>query len=151
MLFRADFVHQRHVPGTIESCLGSLSKIVGHCWRALPRGEKRIREVRAEHVKVGTGKCTPTTASALCTTITRKGNQKITSLPKTRSVVKTLQEEEEENIATPPGSPVPSLLTLSIPTIGSRHPSPVRHEGRIGVTLCGDGPVVPVSPARSEV
>lgn len=61
-----------------------------------------------------------------------------------------VQEEEEENFVTPPGSPVRSLLTLPIPTIGSRHPSPVRHEGRIGVTLRDDGPVPPGSPARSE-
>lgn len=60
-----------------------------------------------------------------------------------------VQEEEEENFVTPPGSPVRSLLTLPIPTISSRHPSPVRHEGRIGVSLRDDGPV-PLSPARSE-
>ncbi|KAH9053348.1 hypothetical protein EDB87DRAFT_1690440 [Lactarius vividus] len=62
-----------------------------------------------------------------------------------------VQEEEEENFVTPPGSPVRSLLTLPIPTISSsRHTSPVRHEGRIGVTLRDDGPVPSVSPARSE-
>ena len=60
-----------------------------------------------------------------------------------------VQEEEEENFVTPPGSPVRSPSTL--PTaIGTRHPSPVRHEGRIGVTLRDEGPVSPVSPARSE-
>ena len=61
-----------------------------------------------------------------------------------------VQEEEEENFVTPPGSPVRSLLTLPVPTIGARHPSPVRHEGRIGVTLRDEGPVPPVSAARSE-
>jgi hypothetical protein len=29
MLFRADFVKQRHVPGSIETNHGSLSKIIG--------------------------------------------------------------------------------------------------------------------------
>ncbi|KAH9170029.1 hypothetical protein EDB89DRAFT_2072333 [Lactarius sanguifluus] len=62
-----------------------------------------------------------------------------------------VQEEEEENFVTPPGSPVRSLLTLPVPTISSsRHTSPVRHEGWIGVTLRDDGPVPSVSPARSE-
>jgi hypothetical protein len=59
-----------------------------------------------------------------------------------------VQEEEEENFVTPPGSPVRSPLTLPIPTISSRHPSPVRHEARMGVTLRDEGPVSPASPAR---
>ena len=59
-----------------------------------------------------------------------------------------VQEEEEENFVTPPGSPARSPLTL----LSSRHPSPVRHEAaaRIGVgagvTLRDDGPV-PVAAA----
>ncbi|KAF8268085.1 hypothetical protein EI94DRAFT_1216035 [Lactarius quietus] len=57
-----------------------------------------------------------------------------------------VQEEEEENFVTPPGSPVRSPLTLPIPTLSSRHPSPVR----MGVTLRDEGPMPPVSPARSE-
>jgi hypothetical protein len=61
-----------------------------------------------------------------------------------------VQEEEEENFVTPPGSPVRSPLTLPIPTINSRHPSPVRHEARMGVTLRDEGPVSPASPARSS-
>jgi hypothetical protein len=60
-----------------------------------------------------------------------------------------VQEEEEERFVTPPGSPVRSAATL-LPTLSSRHPSPVRHEGRTGVTLRDDGPVPPGSPTRSE-
>jgi hypothetical protein len=58
-----------------------------------------------------------------------------------------VQEEEEENFVTPPASPARSPSTLPM---NSRHPSPVRHEGRMGVTLRDEGPVAPASPARSE-
>ncbi|KAF9234722.1 hypothetical protein BU15DRAFT_78731 [Melanogaster broomeanus] len=51
MLFRADFVRQKHVPGSIETNHGSLSKIIGNCWRALPLEEKRIWEIRAKQEK----------------------------------------------------------------------------------------------------
>lgn len=51
MLFRADFVRQKHVPGTIETNHGSLSKIIGNCWRALPLDEKRVWEIKAKHEK----------------------------------------------------------------------------------------------------
>ncbi|KAJ7191964.1 hypothetical protein GGX14DRAFT_480801 [Mycena pura] len=51
MLFRADFVRQKHVPGSIETNHGSLSKIIGNCWRALPLPEKHIWEVKAKHAK----------------------------------------------------------------------------------------------------
>ncbi|KAJ7064621.1 hypothetical protein C8F01DRAFT_1127487 [Mycena amicta] len=51
MLFRADFVRQKHVPGTIETNHGSLSKIIGNCWRSLPLPEKHIWEVKAKHAK----------------------------------------------------------------------------------------------------
>ncbi|PFH48244.1 hypothetical protein AMATHDRAFT_65996 [Amanita thiersii Skay4041] len=51
MLFRADFVRQKHVPGSIEANHGSLSKIIGNCWRALPLDEKRVWEVKAKHAK----------------------------------------------------------------------------------------------------
>ena len=55
-----------------------------------------------------------------------------------------VQEEEEENFVTPPGSPVRSPLTL----LSSRHPSPVRHEAArmgVGVTLRDEGPVPPAA------
>ncbi|KIM36997.1 hypothetical protein M413DRAFT_448734 [Hebeloma cylindrosporum] len=48
MLFRADFVRQKHVPGSIETNHGSLSKIIGTCWRQLPFEEKRFWEVKAK-------------------------------------------------------------------------------------------------------
>lgn len=51
MLFRADFVRQKHVPGSIETNHGSLSKIIGNCWRALPLDEKRVWEIKAKHAK----------------------------------------------------------------------------------------------------
>ncbi|KAF7318738.1 HMG box domain-containing protein [Mycena chlorophos] len=51
MLFRADFVRQKHVPGTIETNHGSLSKIIGNCWRSLPLDEKHLWEVRAKQAK----------------------------------------------------------------------------------------------------
>ncbi|KAF9225612.1 hypothetical protein BS17DRAFT_554150 [Gyrodon lividus] len=51
MLFRADFVRQKHVPGSIETNHGSLSKIIGNCWRSLPLDEKRIWEIRAKQEK----------------------------------------------------------------------------------------------------
>ncbi|EKM75303.1 hypothetical protein AGABI1DRAFT_109486 [Agaricus bisporus var. burnettii JB137-S8] len=51
MLFRADFVRQKHVPGSIETNHGSLSKIIGNCWRALPLEEKRVWEVKAKQAK----------------------------------------------------------------------------------------------------
>ncbi|KAF8196135.1 hypothetical protein BJ912DRAFT_1056568 [Pholiota molesta] len=51
MLFRADFVRQKHVPGSIETNHGSLSKIIGTCWRQLPLDEKRVWEVRARQEK----------------------------------------------------------------------------------------------------
>jgi len=51
MLFRADFVRQKHVPGSIETNHGSLSKIIGNCWRQLPLEEKRIWEIKAKQEK----------------------------------------------------------------------------------------------------
>ncbi|KAJ3711527.1 hypothetical protein C8R42DRAFT_728552 [Lentinula raphanica] len=47
MLFRADFVKQKHVPNSIETNHSSLSKIIGSCWRSLPVEEKAIWEKRA--------------------------------------------------------------------------------------------------------
>ena len=37
MLFRADFVRQKHVPGSIETNHGSLSKIIGKSTDPYPR------------------------------------------------------------------------------------------------------------------
>ncbi|KIP07231.1 hypothetical protein PHLGIDRAFT_89850, partial [Phlebiopsis gigantea 11061_1 CR5-6] len=51
MLFRANFVRQKHVPGSIETNHGSLSKIIGNCWKALPEQEKKIWESRAKKAK----------------------------------------------------------------------------------------------------
>ncbi|TFK66380.1 hypothetical protein BDN72DRAFT_899899 [Pluteus cervinus] len=51
MLFRADFVRQKHVPGSIETNHGSLSKIIGNCWRALPPSERSIWEGKAKKAK----------------------------------------------------------------------------------------------------
>ncbi|KAI8974814.1 hypothetical protein BD414DRAFT_497566 [Trametes punicea] len=51
MLFRANFVRQRHVPGSIETNHGSLSKIIGNCWRALPLDEKKYWEIEAKKAK----------------------------------------------------------------------------------------------------
>ncbi|KAE9404754.1 hypothetical protein BT96DRAFT_916635 [Gymnopus androsaceus JB14] len=47
MLFRADFVKQKHVPNSIETNHSSLSKIIGSCWRSLPIDEKAVWEKRA--------------------------------------------------------------------------------------------------------
>ncbi|KAF7360696.1 HMG box domain-containing protein [Mycena venus] len=43
--------HKKHVPGSIETNHGSLSKIIGNCWRALPLPEKHIWEIKAKHAK----------------------------------------------------------------------------------------------------
>ncbi|KAF8890511.1 hypothetical protein CPB84DRAFT_1849100 [Gymnopilus junonius] len=51
MLFRADFVKQKHVPGSIEANHSSLSKIIGNYWRSLPPDEKHAWEVKAKHEK----------------------------------------------------------------------------------------------------
>ncbi|KAH8110053.1 hypothetical protein DFH11DRAFT_1514776 [Phellopilus nigrolimitatus] len=51
MLFRQNFVHQRHVPGSIETNHHSLSKIVGNCWKALPVPEKKHWEALADKKK----------------------------------------------------------------------------------------------------
>ncbi|KAJ7816564.1 high mobility group box domain-containing protein, partial [Mycena olivaceomarginata] len=51
MLFRADFVLQQHVPLSIETNRGSLSKIIGRCWHALPPSEKHMWETKAKQAK----------------------------------------------------------------------------------------------------
>ncbi|KAI0754018.1 hypothetical protein C8Q80DRAFT_1136252 [Daedaleopsis nitida] len=52
MLFRANFVRQKHVPGSIETNHGSLSKIIGNCWRSLPLEEKKMWEHKAKEAKI---------------------------------------------------------------------------------------------------
>ncbi|TCD63369.1 hypothetical protein EIP91_005622 [Steccherinum ochraceum] len=57
MLFRADFVRQKHVPGSIETNHSSLSKIIGNCWKALPPEEKKpwdtlAKQAKAKHQKL---------------------------------------------------------------------------------------------------
>lgn len=44
-------MRQKHVPGSIETNHGSLSKIIGNCWRQLPLDEKRIWEIKAKQEK----------------------------------------------------------------------------------------------------
>ncbi|KAI0317057.1 hypothetical protein OF83DRAFT_1172331 [Amylostereum chailletii] len=51
MLFRADFVRQKHVPGTIETNHTSLSRIIGNCWQSLPLDERKVWEIKAKHAK----------------------------------------------------------------------------------------------------
>ncbi|KAJ7886609.1 hypothetical protein B0H14DRAFT_2338180 [Mycena olivaceomarginata] len=55
MLFRADFVHQQHVPLSIETNRGSLSKIIGRHNAAAgarsPHSEKHIWETKAKQAK----------------------------------------------------------------------------------------------------
>ncbi|KAJ7905692.1 hypothetical protein B0H14DRAFT_2327415, partial [Mycena olivaceomarginata] len=51
MLFRANFVRQKHVPGSIETNHGSFNKILGNCWRALPLPEKHIWDIKAKHAR----------------------------------------------------------------------------------------------------
>ncbi|KAI0084079.1 high mobility group box domain-containing protein, partial [Irpex rosettiformis] len=51
MLFRANFVRQKHVPGSIETNHGSLSKIIGNCWKALPEAEKKVWDARSKKAK----------------------------------------------------------------------------------------------------
>ncbi|EIN08248.1 hypothetical protein PUNSTDRAFT_143890 [Punctularia strigosozonata HHB-11173 SS5] len=51
MLFRANFVKQKHVPGSIETNHGSLSRIIGNCWRQLPLLERAYWEKEAAAAK----------------------------------------------------------------------------------------------------
>ncbi|KAI0036411.1 high mobility group box domain-containing protein, partial [Vararia minispora EC-137] len=57
MLFRADFVKQKHVPGSIEPSHTNLSKIIGLTWKTLPEEEKQawtnlaLKEAAAHRAK----------------------------------------------------------------------------------------------------
>ncbi|KZV98224.1 hypothetical protein EXIGLDRAFT_701732 [Exidia glandulosa HHB12029] len=48
ILFRSEFIKNQHVPGTIESNHGSLSKIIGLCWRNLSFEERAIWDEKAK-------------------------------------------------------------------------------------------------------
>ncbi|KAF8877578.1 high mobility group box domain-containing protein, partial [Gymnopilus junonius] len=50
MLFRANFIKQKHIPGSVETNQ-SLSKIIGNHWRSLTPEEKNVWEIKAEHEK----------------------------------------------------------------------------------------------------
>ncbi|KAH7906650.1 hypothetical protein BJ138DRAFT_1093844 [Hygrophoropsis aurantiaca] len=51
MLFRANFVRQEHIPGRFDNNHGSLSKVIGNCWRSLPLEQKRVWEIKAKQEK----------------------------------------------------------------------------------------------------
>ncbi|KZV74265.1 hypothetical protein PENSPDRAFT_749414 [Peniophora sp. CONT] len=42
MLFRAEFVRRKHVPGSIEQNHNNLSKIIGSTWKNLPEEERQV-------------------------------------------------------------------------------------------------------------
>ncbi|THH21596.1 hypothetical protein EUX98_g8344 [Antrodiella citrinella] len=47
ILFRSSFIRAQHIPGKIEGNHSALSKIIGKCWKALPREEKETWEAKA--------------------------------------------------------------------------------------------------------
>ncbi|KAI0641453.1 hypothetical protein C8Q79DRAFT_929948 [Trametes meyenii] len=47
ILFRSSFIKAQHIPGQIEGNHSALSKIIGKCWRALPREERQVWEAKA--------------------------------------------------------------------------------------------------------
>ncbi|KAH9923464.1 uncharacterized protein BXZ73DRAFT_103897 [Epithele typhae] len=47
ILFRSSFIRAQHIPGRIEGSHSALSKIIGKCWRALPREERKVWEAKA--------------------------------------------------------------------------------------------------------
>ncbi|CAK5282960.1 unnamed protein product [Mycena citricolor] len=51
MLFRANFVRSRHIPGSLEATHSSLSKIIGTVWRSLSLREKATWEKKAKDAK----------------------------------------------------------------------------------------------------
>ncbi|TFY67991.1 hypothetical protein EVJ58_g1285 [Rhodofomes roseus] len=51
MLFRADFVRKKHIPGSIETSHISLSKIIGNVWRELPYEDKQYWVLEAKRAK----------------------------------------------------------------------------------------------------
>lgn len=99
MLFCADFVHQKHVPGSIETNHGSLSKIIGEFLIHLilrftapshyitTSMQLLVRSTSGGEACLGGHEACQ--VSAACITRTKRGNRKRWSLPKTRDVVKT--------------------------------------------------------------
>ncbi|OSX61107.1 hypothetical protein POSPLADRAFT_1066448 [Postia placenta MAD-698-R-SB12] len=51
MLFRSDFVRRKHLPGSIETNHGTLSKILGTYWKNLPPTQRDFWEKQAKKVK----------------------------------------------------------------------------------------------------
>ncbi|KAI0676202.1 hypothetical protein C8Q78DRAFT_1065123 [Trametes maxima] len=47
ILFRSSFIKAQHIPGQIEGNHSALSKIIGKCWRALPREDRQVWEAKA--------------------------------------------------------------------------------------------------------
>ncbi|OSD05026.1 hypothetical protein PYCCODRAFT_1465477 [Trametes coccinea BRFM310] len=47
ILFRSSFIRAQHIPGQIEGNHSALSKIIGKCWKALPREERQFWEAKA--------------------------------------------------------------------------------------------------------
>ncbi|KAI0687534.1 hypothetical protein C8Q76DRAFT_263885 [Earliella scabrosa] len=47
ILFRSSFIRAQHIPGEIEGNHSALSKIIGKCWKALPREERAEWEQKA--------------------------------------------------------------------------------------------------------
>ncbi|KAI0823474.1 hypothetical protein BC628DRAFT_509146 [Trametes gibbosa] len=47
ILFRSSFIRAQHIPGQIEGNHSALSKIIGKCWKALPREEREVWEAKA--------------------------------------------------------------------------------------------------------
>ncbi|KAH9937967.1 hypothetical protein B0H21DRAFT_53085 [Amylocystis lapponica] len=47
ILFRSSFIRAQHIPGKIEGNHSALSKIIGKCWKALPREEREVWEAKA--------------------------------------------------------------------------------------------------------
>ncbi|KAI0715925.1 hypothetical protein C8T65DRAFT_738360 [Cerioporus squamosus] len=47
ILFRSSFIRAQRIPGEIEGNHSALSKIIGKCWKALPREEREVWEAKA--------------------------------------------------------------------------------------------------------
>ncbi|TFK85993.1 hypothetical protein K466DRAFT_566274 [Polyporus arcularius HHB13444] len=47
ILFRSSFIRAQRIPGEIEGSHSALSKIIGKCWKALPREEREVWDAKA--------------------------------------------------------------------------------------------------------